>query len=86
MSILLLAAAGFAVARDQARLVLEIEQRGHALVDFKDNAAAAPTVATRGTAKGPILLAQESDRTVATLAGLHVNSGFVDKAHNWMEL
>ena len=80
-AVLILAAAGSAVARDQPRLVLEVQQRGHALVDLEDHVAAAPAVAAGGAAEGPVLFAQECDRTVAALAGVHEDSGLVDESH-----
>src|SRR5208282_5540038 len=80
-AVLILAAAGSAVTRDQPRLVLEVEQRGHALVDFEDHVAAAPAVAACGAAEGPVLFAQECNRTVAALAGVHVDSGLIDEPH-----
>ena len=81
VSVLFLAAAVFAVFRDQPRLILEIEQRRQAFIDLEDYAAAAPAVAARGSAERPILLAQKRDRTVAALPGVHEYPGFIDKSH-----
>ena len=79
MAVLLLAAARFAVARDQARLVFEIEQRREPLVDLEDHVAAAAAVAAGRTAEGTILFAQERDRAVAAFAGVHEDPRFIDK-------
>ena len=82
MTILLFAAARLAVARDRARHVLEVEQRGQAFVDLEDHAAAAAAVAARRSAEGAELFAQKGDRAVAPLAGLRVNPCFINKAHS----
>src|SRR6185312_6260419 len=58
MAILLFAAPRLAVARHQARLVLEIEQRREAFIDFEDDRAAVAAVTARGAAEGPIFFAQ----------------------------
>ena len=81
VAVLLLAAARFAIAGDQARLELEVEEGGEALVDLQNHVAAAAAVAAGGTAEGTILFAQEGNRAVAALAGLNINPGFVDKSH-----
>src|SRR5271156_1319229 len=59
MTILLLAAAGFAVARDQPRLVLEIEQSRESLIALEDNAPAPASIAARRSAEGAEFFAQE---------------------------
>src|SRR5579872_3857707 len=81
LAVLLLAAARFAVARDEARLVFEVKQRRHTLVHFEDDAAAAAAVAARRPAKGAILLAQERDRAIAALACMHEYTCLIDKSH-----
>src|SRR5262249_48317264 len=82
VTILLLAAAGLAVASDQARLVFKIEQGRETLVDLEDNVAASAAVTAGGAAGRAILFAPEGNRAVTALAGLHIDSGFVDKPHN----
>ncbi len=81
MAILLLAAARFAVAGDQAGLVLEVEEGGKSFVNLENHVAAASAVTAGGSAKRAVFLAEERDCAVPALAGLHINSGFVDKAH-----
>src|SRR5208283_3462623 len=81
MTVLFLAAAAFAVFRDQARLIFEIEQRRQAFIDLEDYAAAAPAVAARRSAERPEFLAQKRDCTVAALPGVHEYPGFIDKSH-----
>src|SRR5438477_1348349 len=82
MAILLLAAAGFAVASNQSGLVFEIEQSRETFIDLQNHIAAAATVATGGAAKGSKLFTQEGDRAVSALPGMDVDSGFVDKPHS----
>ena len=86
MAVLLLAAAGLAVARDETRRVFEIEQGGEALVHFENNVAAAAAITARRSAEGPELFAQKCDRAVTAFAGLYIDSGFVDKPHVRVEL
>src|SRR5208283_461075 len=81
VAVLFLAAAGFAVFRDQTRLIFEIEQRREAFIDLEDYAAAAPAVAARRSAERPVFLAQKRDCTVAALAGVHEYPGFIDESH-----
>src|SRR5260221_4311402 len=61
--VLFLAAAAFAVFRNQTRLIFEIEQGREAFIDLEDYAAAAPAIADRRPAERPILLAQKVNRT-----------------------
>ncbi len=79
--VLFLAAAAFAVFRDQTRLIFEIEQRRQAFIDLEDYAAAAPAIAARRAAERPILLAQKRNSTVAALPGVHEYPGFINKSH-----
>ncbi len=81
VAVLVLAASGLAVARDQPGLVLEIQQRGHSLIDLEDNVAAPPAVSTRRPAEGPEFFAQESNSAVTAFAGAHVDPGLVDEPH-----
>src|SRR5690348_8532796 len=81
MAVLLLAAPGFSVARDQTRVVFEIEQSRETLVNLENHVAAAPAVAPGGAAEGTILLAQERDRAVTPLAGRHEDPRFIDELH-----
>src|SRR6202167_3890304 len=81
VTVLLLAATGLAVFRDQTRLIFEIEQRREAFIDLEDYAAAASAVAARRPAERPVLLAQKRDSTVAALPGVHEYPGFIDKSH-----
>jgi hypothetical protein len=81
MAVLLFAAARLSVARDQARVVFEIEQRREPLVDLEDHVAAAAAVAAGRSAEGAILFAQKRDRAVAAFAGGHEDPRFIDELH-----
>ena len=81
LAVLLLAAAAFAVACDQSRLIFEIEERRHSLVDFEDDAAATAAIAAGRPAHRAIFFAQECDGAITALARVHEDTCLIDKPH-----
>src|ERR1035438_1443536 len=76
------ALAAFAVApalRLVFRVEAELEEGVWVLAAHHDDVAAAAAIAAGGAAPRDILLPAEREATVATVAGLHENSDFVNK-------
>src|SRR4030095_14460373 len=75
------AAAVLAALRRQERLILEVEQRGHAEVDLEDDVAAVTAIAAVRPALGLVLLAQAAEAAGAAVGAAHLDLGLVDEFH-----
>jgi hypothetical protein len=78
---LMLAAPGFAVARDQPGLIFEIQQGRQSFVDLQYYVSTTTAIPAGRATERPVFLAQKRHRTIAALAGVNVNSSLIDEAH-----
>ena len=67
------------VAGSVLALISEVHQRGHIIVNNKNNVAAAPAVASVGTAGRNILLAVKRYCAVPALAGVDADARLINK-------
>jgi hypothetical protein len=82
VAVLILAAAVLAALRRQERLILEVEQRGHAEVDLEDDVAAITAIAAVRPALFLVLLVQEAEAAGAAVAAGDFDLGLVDESHD----
>jgi hypothetical protein len=71
-----------AVRRDEARLIVLGDEVVQVMVGYENDAAAATAVAAARPSLGAILLALEGDTAFAAVAGLRVDSDFVNEHWN----
>ena len=81
-----LALTGLAVAGHVFALIAKVHQRGHVVVNFKDNVAPAAAVAAVGPARRHVLLAVEGHSAVPAVPGAHGDRDFINKrrGHVWV--
>jgi len=74
--------AGFAILREQARLIILSDEIVQVVIGFEDHVATAPAVATAGPAFGPVFLTLKRDAAFAAVTGAGIHFDFVNKHGN----
>ena len=76
-----LAHAGLAASGLEEGLEAEVGEGVQVVGRFQEHAAAIPAVAAVGATFGDVLLAPETDATIATVAGRNADKGFIYEFH-----